>query len=206
MKVNELKSEGLNKQYKVTVPAADFEAQVNDKIKQIAKTAKLPGFRAGKAPFEMLKKKYHESVVGEVLDEAIRKATEELIKDKKLRPATQPSVKILSFEDGKDLEFEVSLEDLPEIKLKDFKNIALDKYMAEVPAEEVEKALGYLAQSRKETAKADGKKAARGDVVMIDFVGSVDGVEFQGGRGPIILLSSVPVLLFPVLKTSFSIR
>lgn len=183
MKVNELKSEGLNKQYKVTVPAADFEAQVNDKIKQIAKTAKLPGFRAGKAPLEMLKKKYHDSVVGEVLDEAIRKATEELIKDKKLRPATQPSVKILSFENGKDLEFEVSLEDLPEIKLKDFKNIALDKYMAEVPAEEVEKALGYLAQSRKETAKADGKKAARGDVVMIDFVGSVDGVEFQGGKG-----------------------
>ena len=183
MKVNELKSEGLNKQYKVTVPAADFEAQVNDKIKQIAKTAKLPGFRAGKAPFEMLKKKYHDSVVGEVLDEAIRKATEELIKDKKLRPATQPSVKILSFEDGKDLEFEVSLENLPEIKLKDFKNIALDKYMAEVPAEEVEKALGYLAQSRKETAKADGKKAAKGDVVMIDFVGSVDGVEFQGGKG-----------------------
>ncbi len=183
MKVNELKSEGLNKQYQVTVPAADFEAQVNDKIKQIAKTAKLPGFRAGKAPFEMLKKKYHDSVVGEVLDEAIRKATEELIKDKKLRPATQPSVKILSFEEGKDLEFEVSLENLPEIKLKDFKNIALDKYMAEVPAEEVEKALGYLAQSRKETAKADGKKAAKGDVVMIDFVGSVDGVEFQGGKG-----------------------
>lgn len=183
MKVNELKSEGLNKQYKVTVPAADFEAQVNDKIKQIAKTAKLPGFRVGKAPFEMLKKKYHDSVVGEVLDEAIRKATEELVKDKKLRPATQPSVKILSFEDGKDLEFEVSLENLPEIKLKDFKNIALDKYMAEVPAEEVEKALGYLAQSRKETAKADGKKAAKGDVVMIDFVGSVDGVEFQGGKG-----------------------
>lgn len=183
MKVNELKSEGLNKQYQVTVPAADFEAQVNDKIKQIAKTAKLPGFRAGKAPFEMLKKKYHDSVVGEVLDEAIRKATEELIKDKKLRPATQPSVKILSFDEGKDLEFEVSLENLPEIKLKDFKNIALDKYMAEVPAEEVEKALGYLAQSRKETAKADGKKAAKGDVVMIDFVGSVDGVEFQGGKG-----------------------
>lgn len=183
MKVNELKSEGLNKQYQVTVPAADFEAEVNAKIKQIAKTAKLPGFRAGKAPFEMLKKKYHDSVIGEVLDELIRKSTEELMKDKKLRPATQPSVKILSFEEGKDLEFEVSLEDLPEIKVKDFKNIALDKFMAEVPAEEVEKALNYLAQSRKETAKVDGKKAAKGDVVMIDFVGSVDGVEFQGGKG-----------------------
>lgn len=183
MNIKELKSEGLNKQFQVTIPAADFGAAIDAKIKQISKNAKLPGFRAGKAPFEMLKKKYKDSVMGEVLDEAVRSATEELVKDKKLRPAMQPNVKITAFEDGKDIEFEVSIEELPEIKVKDFASINLDKFMAEVPAEEVEKAINYIAQSHKETTPVEGKKAAKGDVVMIDFTGSVDGVEFQGGKG-----------------------
>ena len=183
MKITELKSEGLKKEYKAVVSAADFASKVEEKIKQIAKTAKLPGFRAGKAPLEMLKKKYHDSVIGEVLDEAVREGTSEVISSKKLRPAMQPEVKITSFADGKDLEFEVVLENLPEIKIGDFSKINLDKFMAEVPAEEVEKALGYIAQSHKETVLVEGKEAAKGDVVVIDFVGSVDGVEFQGGKG-----------------------
>lgn len=183
MKITELKSEGLKKEYSVSVSAADFEKKIDDKIKQVAKTAKLPGFRAGKAPVAMLKKKYHDSVVAEVMDETVRQGTEEVIKSHKLRPATQPNVKIKSFSDGKDLEFDVSLENLPEIKLGDFSKISLDKYMAEVPAEEVEKALNYIAESRKESVKSEGKKAAKGDIVVIDFVGSVNGEEFQGGKG-----------------------
>ena len=183
MKITELKSDGLKKEYSVSVPAADFAKKIDAKIEQIAKNVKLPGFRTGKAPVSMLKKKYHASAVNEVLDEAVREGTQEVITSKKLRPATQPNVKIKSFSDGKDLEFEVSLENLPEIKLGDFSKISLEKYMAEVPAEEVEKALKYIAESRKETTKVDGKKAAKGDVVVIDFVGSVNGEEFQGGKG-----------------------
>ncbi len=183
MNVTELKSEGLKNEYKVTVSAADFEKKVDDKIKKISKSAKLPGFRAGKAPFEMMKKKYKDSVMGEVLEDTIRLATEELVKDKKLRPAMQPNVKITSFENGKDIEFEVSVENLPNVEIKDFSNISLDKFMAEVPAEEVEKALKYLSEARKETQVVEGREAAKGDVVMIDFVGSIDGVEFQGGKG-----------------------
>ncbi|MBQ9732361.1 MAG: trigger factor [Alphaproteobacteria bacterium] len=183
MNITETKSEGLKKEYKVVVPAADFAAKVDAKIKQISKTVKLPGFRAGKAPFEMLKKKYHDSVIGEVVDETVRAGTAEVVKSEKLRPAMQPEVKITSFADGKDLEFEVNLENLPEIKLGDFSKLKLEKLVAEVPAEEVEKALKYISESHKETVVAEGKKAVKGDVVMIDFVGSVDGVEFQGGKG-----------------------
>lgn len=183
MKITESKSEGLKKEYKVVVPAADFEAKIDAKIKQISKNAKLPGFRAGKAPFEMLKKKYHDSVIGEVVEDAVREGTAQVISQNKLRPAVQPDVKITAFSEGKDLEFDVSLENLPEIKLGDFSKISLDKYMAEVPAEEVEKALKYISEAHKETIAVEGKKAAKGDVVMIDFVGSVDGVEFQGGKG-----------------------
>ena len=183
MNITETKSEGLKKEYKVVIPAAEFEAKIDAKIKQISKNAKLPGFRAGKAPFEMLKKKYHDSVIGEVVEDAVREGTAEVISKNKLRPATQPDVKITSFSEGKDLEFDISLENLPEIKLGDFSKISLDKFMAEVPAEEVEKALKYISEAHKETVAVEGKKAAKGDVVMIDFTGSVDGVEFQGGKG-----------------------
>lgn len=182
MNITELKSEGLKKEFKITIASADFEKTVDDKIKQVAKSAKLPGFRAGKAPFAMLKKKYKDSVMGEALDDAVRSSVAELVKDKNLRPATKPDVKITAFEEGKDIEFDVSIDNLPEIKVKDFAGIALDKYMAEVPAEEVEKALSYLAQARKETAPVE-RAAQKTDVVMIDFVGSIDGEEFKGGKG-----------------------
>lgn len=184
MNVTELKSEGLKKEFKVVVPAKDFEKEIDAKIVQISKTVKLPGFRAGKAPIAMLKQKYKDSVVGEVLEDLVTKTTDDVIKDKKLRPAMQPDVKITALKDGEDLEFEISIDALPEIKVEGFSNITLDKYMAEVPAEEVDKALSYIAQSRKERTKiSEDRPAKKGDTVVINFVGSVDGVEFDGGKG-----------------------
>ena len=184
MKVSETKSKGLNKEYKAVIPAADFEKEVDAKIDQIAKTTKLPGFRPGKAPFAMIKKQYKDSVTGEVLEELVKKSTDSLIKEQNLRPAMLPDIKITAFGDGKDLEFEVSIENMPEIKVGSFSDIKLDKYMAEVPAEEVEKALKYLAQARREVVKISEDRAAKkGDTTVINFVGSVDGVEFKGGKG-----------------------
>ena len=183
MKVSELKSKGLNKSYKVTVPAEEFNKEIDTKLAQIAKTAKIQGFRAGKAPLAMIKKKYLNEVMAEALDDTVRSSSNKVLTDNKLRPVNQPSIKINSFGEGKDLEFDMEVEILPEIKLGDFSKISLDKFTAEVPAEEVDKAVKYLAETRKESVKVDGKKAAKGDVVMIDFVGSVDGVEFNGGKG-----------------------
>ncbi len=183
MKVTELKSEGLNKSYKVIVDKKDFAKDVDAKLNSIAKNAKIQGFRAGKAPLAMIKKKYGNEVMAEALDEAVRNGSNKVLDDKKLRPATQPSIKIVSFGEDKDLEFDMDVEVLPEIKLGDFSKISLDKQVAEVPAEEVEKAVSYLANSRKETVAVEGKVAEKGDTVMIDFVGSVDGVEFNGGKG-----------------------
>ncbi len=183
MKVTELKSEGLNKSYKVIVDKKDFAKDVEAKLNSIAKNAKIQGFRTGKAPLAMIKKKYGNEVMAEALDEAVRNGSNKVLDDKKLRPATQPSIKIVSFGEDKDLEFDMDVEVLPEIKLGDFSKISLDKQVAEVPAEEVEKAVSYLANSRKETVAVEGKVAEKGDTVMIDFVGSVDGVEFNGGKG-----------------------
>ncbi len=184
MNVKELKSEGLKKAFQVTINAADFEKKVDDKIAAVSKTTKIAGFRPGKAPKAMLKQKYRTAVLGEVLDEVVRDAVEETLKAQKIVPAMMPDVKLSKFEDGKDIEFEVTVEQLPEIKIGDLSNIKLEKPVAEVPAEEVEKALGFLAKSRSHAVKVEEARASKlGDTLVIDFVGSVDGVEFQGGKG-----------------------
>ncbi len=184
MKVTENKSEGLKKEYQVQVSAADFEKKVDEKLNKIAKTAKIQGFRAGHAPKSMIKQKYRASVLGEVMEELVQSAANDIVKDNNLKPVMMPDIKITSFADGKDLEFTVSLENMPEIKLGNLNEISLTRVTADVPAEEVEKALKYLANSRKETAKVEEDRATvKGDTVMIDFVGTVDGVEFQGGKG-----------------------
>lgn len=184
MNVTELKSEGLKKVFKVTVPAADFSKTVDEKIKNIAKTIKMPGFRAGKAPVAMVKQKYEDSVKGEALEDLVQKTTQEVVKTQNLRPVVLPDVKITAFKDGEDIEFEVSVENMPEIKFDGIKDIVIEKQMAEVPAAEVDKALNYIANARKETAKIEEDRVSqKGDTAVIDFVGSVDGVEFQGGKG-----------------------
>lgn len=184
MKVKEEKSKGLTKKYNITVEAAEFSAAVDSKLTKITKDIKLPGFRAGKAPKAMIEQKYRPSVLGEVLDDTIRNAANEVIAANKLRPAMTPDIKIEKFEDGKDIEFTMEVEVLPEIKLGDFSKISLTKYIAKVPAEEIEKALKYMSEAHRNTAKVEKSRAAKkGDVAVIDFVGSIDGVEFNGGKG-----------------------
>ncbi len=185
MKVTEQKAEGLKKKYQVVIEHKDFEEKVEQKLNDVAKNVKLPGFRPGKAPKEMLKQKYRTSVMGEALDEIVREAADQIVKDNKLKLALRPNISITKFDEGKDIEFDVEAETLPEIKVGDFSEIKVEKLMAEVPAEEVEKALQYIVSSRRETAKIEdaAHQAAKGDTLIIDFVGSIDGVEFPGGKG-----------------------
>ena len=174
----------LNKKYIVTLEASDFASEVYKKLEKVAKGVKLPGFRAGKAPKSMIEQKYRTSVLGEVLDDMIRDATNKLISDNNLRPAVTPDINISKFEDGKDIEFTVDVEVLPEIKLGDFSKLSLNKYTAKVPAEEVEKAISYMASDRRDSVKVEeDRETKKGDVAVIDFVGSIDGVEFAGGKG-----------------------
>ena len=184
MKYKEEKAKGLNKKYTVTIAAVDFAAAVDKKLNEVVKDVKMPGFRAGHAPKSMIEQKYRPSVLGEVLDDMIRDATNTVINENKLRPAMTPDVKIENFEDGKDITFTIETEVLPEIAVNDFSTISLKKYTAKVPAEEIEKAIKYMSNSRRDTIAVEKKRAAKkGDVVVIDFVGTIDGVEFQGGKG-----------------------
>ena len=165
MKVTEQKAEGLKKKYQVVIENKDFEAKVEKKLNEVAKNVKLPGFRPGKAPKEMLKQKYRASVMGEALDEMVRDAADEVVKENKLKLALRPSISITKFDEGKDIEFDMEAETLPEIKVGDFSDVKVEKLMAEVPAEEVEKALQYIVSSRRETVKVEdaGRQAKKGD-------------------------------------------
>ena len=185
MKTKELKASGLQKKYSVVIENKEFEEKVEAKLATIGKTVKLPGFRPGKAPKEMLKQKYRASVLSEVLDEVVGEAVNNVIKENKLNLAMQPNVKINKFEDGKDIEFEMTAEIMPEIKLGDFSKIKVEKPMADVPESEIKKALDYIVNSRRETIKVEDAAyaAQKGDSVVINFVGRVDGEEFQGGKG-----------------------
>lgn len=184
MNIKEVKSEGLSREYDVTISASDFSAAVEKKLKEIAKTVSMAGFRAGKVPFAMVKQKYYGNAMSETLDDMLRDGVNEVLKEKNLRPVFTPDVDLKKFEDGKDIEFKVSMEVMPEIKLKDFSQVKVEKVVADVADEEVNKALEYMANSRRDSVKVEEDRATvKGDIAVIDFVGSIDGVEFAGGKG-----------------------
>ena len=184
MNIKETKSEGLSREYSVVVSADEFNAETTKKLKEIAKTVSIAGFRAGKVPFSMVEKKYKANAMSEALDDILRDGTNEVISKNNLRPVFTPDVDLKSFENGKDIEFSVSMEVMPSIELKDFNGIKVEKLVAEVSAEEIEKALGYMSESRRDSEKVEeDRETQKGDIAVIDFVGSVDGVEFEGGKG-----------------------
>ena len=197
MQVTQVSTEGLKHHLKVVVPAADIETQVSARLDGLAKTARLPGFRPGKAPVSLLRKQYGRSVMGEILEKSIDEGSKKAIADNQLRPALQPKVEVTAFDDGKDLEFEVHVENLPIPPEVDLGSIGLTRYEAAVAPETVQKAIDDIVKGNLPyTEAAEGKEAADGDRVTIDFAGESDGVAFDGGTGkdmPVVIGSGMLV-------------
>jgi trigger factor len=185
MKTVETENEGLKRAYKLTIPAKDIDARVDGEIKRIAPTIRMPGFRPGKVPPNLIRKMHGEALMRDALNTAVQDGVQRLLTDKKLRPAMQPEVELdESYESGKDAEISVRLETLPEVPAPKIEGLKLERFNVEVDEKAVDEQLAQLAQSqaRYEDAKK-GHKAANGDQVVIDFVGKVDGVAFEGGTG-----------------------
>lgn len=183
MQVTELSTEGLKRQFKIVLPAGDLSAKVDERLAELSRTAQMPGFRPGKVPVGLLKKQYGQALYGEALEQAVNQSTAKAIEDRGLRPALQPKVDLKELEEGKDVEFEVAIEVLPEIGKLDFSGIELERLKAEIPEKDVAEALQRIAKANREQKPVDPPRAAqKGDAVKIDFVGSVDGVEFPGGK------------------------
>ncbi len=182
MQVTEVKSEGLSREYKVALPAKEIEEKVSHRLEEIAKTANMPGFRPGKVPVGLLRKRYGPSVMGEVLEAAVSSSAEQAIAEKGVRPVSQPEFEVTSFEDGKDLEYTMSFDILPDIKLPDFAKIKVERMVPKVEEKDIEETLQRIADANKTSEPiTKARKSKTGDIVVINFVGKVDGEPFAGG-------------------------
>jgi len=182
MNVTETSAQGLKREFKVTIPARDFQSKLDLRLEELGRTVKLPGFRPGKVPFPLLKKRFGKAVVGEVVERTVSDSSVQVLSDRGLRPAGQPKIEVTKFADDADLEFNMALELLPDVRPIDFSTIKLERLSVEVADQAVEEALGRLAErQKKSTPLATPRPAAKGDVVVIDFVGRIDGEEFPGG-------------------------
>ena len=183
MQVTETKSEGLSREFKVALPANEIEEKISHRLKELARTAQMPGFRPGKVPVSVLRKKYGPSVLGEVLERAVNDSSQQALAEKGLRPAMQPQIEITSFEDGGDLEYTIGVELLPEIKPADFSKIKLERLIPKTDDAAMEKTLADIAAAQGDSAAIkDDRETKTGDVLVIDFLGRVGGEEFAGGK------------------------
>jgi trigger factor len=184
-KTVETENEGLQRAYTLTIPAKDIDARVDGEIKRIAPTVRMPGFRPGKVPPNLIRKMHGEALMRDALNTAVQDSVQQLLADKKIRPAMQPEVELdESYETGKDAEVKVRLETLPDVPKPKIEGLKLERLTVEADEKALDEQLKQLAasQARFEDAKK-GHKAAKGDQVVIDFVGKVDGVAFEGGTG-----------------------
>ncbi len=182
MQVTETVAEGLRREFKVVVPAQQLKERVDSQLLDRQRSMRLPGFRPGKVPMNLVDKHWRQHVMGEEVQRAIGDSSAQLVSDRGLRPAGRPKVEITAFADGSDLEYKLALDLLPEIEPGDPKTLELERTVVDIPEAEVEQALERLSKEQGQSEPvATPRPAALGDVLVIDFVGRIDGKEFQGG-------------------------
>ncbi|MDZ4760528.1 MAG: trigger factor [Alphaproteobacteria bacterium] len=187
MNVVETKSEGLSREYKVSVPAADLAAKLSAKIDEIRPKVQLKGFRPGKVPTSHIRKLYGKSLMGEILESTLQETSQQALSEQSLRPAAQPTIhldapadKVVSGE--ADLEFHMQVEVMPDFEPADVAELAVERMVVTATDEEVQEALGRIAASNKTyDVREDGAPAETGDAVVVDFAGKIDDEPFDGG-------------------------
>ena len=192
MEVTETLSDGLKREFQVQVPAADLEARVAERLGELKDRVQLRGFRPGKVPVTHLRKIYGKAVMAETIEAVIRELNAQIVSERGLKLAMEPKVTIPNEASAvekviggqSDLAYTLALEILPKIELADFKGIKLERQVAEVTETQVNDALQKIAeQNRPFAVKAEGAKVEKGDRIVIDFTGRIDGAPFEGGTG-----------------------
>ncbi|MFA6122754.1 trigger factor [Sphingomonas sp.] len=185
MQTVETLNEGLKRAYTLKITAKDIDSRVDAELKRVAPTVRMPGFRPGKVPANLVRKMHGEALMQDALNTSIQQGIQELIAEHKLRPALQPSVSLDDgYELGKDADVKVELEVLPDVPTPAIDNLKLERLT--VPADDavVQEQLQKFADQQKRWEEADAAYDAKtGDLVVLDFVGKVDGVAFEGGTG-----------------------
>jgi trigger factor len=188
MNITETVSEGLRREFRVVVNAGALDEKLNTKLAEIQPRMQLKGFRPGKVPMAHLKKTFGKSVLGDIINETVAEQSQKAVTDRGLRPAMQPQVKLDSqienvLSGGEDLVFKVEVDLMPEFTPADLSDVTLTRPVADVTETEIGDALKRMAdQSRTFEPKGDGATSETGDQLIIDFVGSIDGTPFDGGK------------------------
>ncbi len=185
MNIVETLNEGLKRAFTITIPAAEIDGKVDAQLKTMAPRMKMPGFRPGKVPTNLVRKMHGPQLQQEALNTAVQESVQKTIADARLRPAMQPEVSLSEdYEPGKDAEIKLSLEALPDLPEPVISDLKLERLIVDADDASVDEALRKLADGQKSfEAAPPAHVAAVGDTVVMDFVGKVDGVPFDGGTG-----------------------
>ncbi len=185
MQTVETLNEGLKRAYTLTIPAAEIEARVATEIKKVAPQMKMPGFRPGKVPANLVRKMHGPALMQDALNSSIQQGVQGLIAEHQLRPAVQPSVELgEGYQPGADAQVTVALEVLPQVPAPAIEGLKLERLTIPVADEAIDAQLARFAEGQKAWEDAGDKAAEAGDLVTMDFVGkTADGVAFEGGTG-----------------------
>jgi trigger factor len=192
MQVTQTLSQGLKREYDISLPASDLAEKLNGQLADLKRKVRINGFRPGKVPVEHLRKVYGKSVMADVVQEAIADVNKRIVDDNKLRLAREPKIELptdqaaidAALEARGDLNFKVALEVLPVFEIGDFSQISLERLTADVEDADLDAALDRLAEDRRAYKdKPEGAKAENHDRVTVDFDGTIKGEPFEGGTG-----------------------
>ncbi len=184
MKINVQSKKGLKTTLSIYVDKNDIKKKLDNRLLELQNEIDLKGFRKGKVPPLIIKKQFGKAIYGEVIDKVLKESTTKAIQEKKLKIAGQPKIDLKTFGEGKDLNFELQLDLLPEIKLQSFEKYKASDYSVKVGKDILDEKLNNLIKEYKsfEDKKTD-TKSELGDQVIFNYQATVDGKEFEGGKG-----------------------
>ena len=184
MKVTVENKKGLQKDLKVFIDKKTISGYMDEKYDEIRKDVVLKGFRPGKVPTEILKRQFGKAVYGEVIDKVLKDTTTKALEENKIKPAGQPKIDLKSFGEGKDLEYIITVTELPSIDVSSINKIKVDDYEVKIDNTETDKRIDQIAKSQNNFKEADEKYAAKTkDLVAFDYKATVDGIDFEGNEG-----------------------
>ena len=184
MKVTVENKKGLNKDVKVFVDKKTIDSYMDQKYDEIKKTVNLKGFRPGKVPREILKRQFGKAIFSEVLDKVLKDTSTKALEENKIKPAGQPKLDLKTYGEDKDLEYVMSVTELPKVEVKSIENIKFDEYSVKIDPEEADKRIRDIAKNQPNFKDApEQTKAADKDLVVFDYTATVDDKPFKGGEG-----------------------
>ena len=184
MKVTIENIKGLNKDVKVLIDKETMNSHMDEKYEEIKSTVNLKGFRPGKVPKEVLKRQFGKAVFGEVLDKVLKDTSAKALEENKIKPAGQPKLDLKTYGEDKELEYVMSVTELPKVETKSLESIKFDEYSVKIDDSETDKRIKEIAKNQPSFKEASPEtKAKEGDLVTLDYNATVDGKEFKGSEG-----------------------